>query len=147
VCVHSGRAEQIRLALVESGIEWEDASLTGEEFGKGRADGTLKLAYGSVPALQVGDKWLVECNAILLYVAKVAGWHPADPMEAYNVENVLCAVGSLRDATVQHLPMFGATAADVEKFRTTVLPRRLKELSTVLAATTTGSPTTPPSLT
>ena len=112
--------------------EWEDASFTGEEFGKGRADGTLKLAFGAVPALQIGDNWFVQCNAILLYINKVSGWHPEDPIEQYNIEAALLGVTDLRDATVNHAPLFGATAADVAKYRETVLPRRLKELAALL---------------
>eukprot|EP00966_Prymnesium_polylepis_P237882 5501308-Prymnesium_polylepis.1 len=34
-----GRAEAIRMALADNGVEWEDAAFSGEDWGKERTDG------------------------------------------------------------------------------------------------------------
>ena len=67
-----GRAEAIRLACADRGVELAEETFTGAEWGKGKPDGLKaklmkenKLAFGQVPLLEIDGLNLVQSHTIL----------------------------------------------------------------------------------
>lgn len=106
---HGGRGEPSRLALHRAGVAFEDDRLQGPKWP------ALKphTPYGGLPVLRVeGRGELAQSNAVLTYIGRTTGQHPADPFEAARHESVMCAVEDARAelATTGH--------ADPERKRT-----------------------------
>lgn len=90
----ASRGEECRLALHVAGVEFVDERLKRNEWLE-RAPGT---PFGSLPVLEVEGKGVLsQSNAILCFVGRAHGLHPADPWEAARHEAILCAVEDLRD--------------------------------------------------
>jgi len=79
-----GRAEAIRIALADQGLEYEDSSFSSEEWGRDSPDGLKaswtaekKLMFGQVPMLEDPSNglFLVQSHAILRYLAATHGWY------------------------------------------------------------------------
>ena len=87
-----GRGEPIRVAFQLAGMEFDNKTVTGAEFGAAKADGSLP--YGSLPVFTPAGSDVVygQSNAILRYVGKLTGHYPEDPLEALLVDEVLDAV-------------------------------------------------------
>ena len=86
------RGLDCRLALSIAGVEFEDV----------RLDRTQWLAlkptvpFGALPVLREGDRVLAQSNAILVYIGRTHGMHPADPWTAAEHEAILASVEDLR---------------------------------------------------
>ncbi len=87
------RGEECRLAFVIAGVDFDDNRLSREQWA------ALKptTPFGSVPVLDVeGHPPLAQSNAILAYIGRTYGVHPADSFEAARHEAVLAHVEDLR---------------------------------------------------
>lgn len=87
-----GRGEDCRIALHLAGIEWEDDRVKGSEWPERKA-GT---PWGGLPVLSVDGKLIGQSNAILTFVGRKHGLHPADPWEAARHEAILSACEQFR---------------------------------------------------
>nr|ABR09273.1 glutathione S-transferase 3 [Laminaria digitata] len=128
-----GAAEPIRWALEQSGQEWEDKRLTGEEFGVVKPS----LPNGQLPVLEVDGYTLPQSMTILRYVGKLGGLHPSDDLEAAKCDAVLDAAVdfyiNVRPAYTEkdqakQLEMFGDLAVNY-------IPKWLANVEKQLAAT------------
>ena len=77
-----GRGEAIRLAFADNGIAFEDASFSGDDWGKDKEDGLKAkwtasglIAFGQVPLLEIDGLKLVQSQAILRYLGRKVGWY------------------------------------------------------------------------
>ncbi|KAK0404792.1 hypothetical protein QR680_017630 [Steinernema hermaphroditum] len=61
-----GRAEVIRLLLLDQNVSFEESTLTEEEWKDRKAD----FLYGQIPCLFEGDKQIVQTGAILRRLAR-----------------------------------------------------------------------------
>ncbi|MCX5744527.1 MAG: glutathione S-transferase family protein, partial [Proteobacteria bacterium] len=106
-----GRAEPIRVALFIAKIPFEDRRLKFPEFGALREQGAFPL--GSVPALAVDGRTLVQTSAILRYVARLGqtDLYPADPLAGLIVDS---ALDTFND-TVSHAMTPSFFERDLEK--------------------------------
>lgn len=85
-----GRAEVIRVTLALAGQSWEEVPFTSETWPEAKASG--KYLFGQVPALETEDGTvLVQCPAIISYLAKKHGLYAEDPLEAYNIDVILAS--------------------------------------------------------
>ncbi len=88
-----GRGEDSRLALFLAGVDFEDNRV---KFSAWRE---LKPStpFGGIPTLEVEGKGvLAQSNALLVYIGREHGLHPADNWEAARHEALLAAVEELR---------------------------------------------------
>lgn len=99
------RGLECRLALTLAGLPFEDHRIGREEWM------ALKptTPFGSLPVLEVDGESLAQCNAILTWIGRGHGLHPADPWQAARHEALMCAVEDLRSK----IP--GADLGDAEK--------------------------------
>ncbi|MCB9594671.1 MAG: glutathione S-transferase family protein [Sandaracinaceae bacterium] len=90
---HGGRGEDCRLALHLGGADWAD-----DRLGRGTwAERKPTTPFGGVPVLAVeGKGTLAQSNAILGYLGRTFGMHPADPFEGARHEMILEAVEEMR---------------------------------------------------
>ena len=86
-----GRAEAIRFLLKYLDAEFEDHRLTGEEFGKLKAEG--KFEFGQVPALEWDGKMYSQTNSILRAIGSNNGLYPAvtDPVTMWKIDSLIDA--------------------------------------------------------
>jgi glutathione S-transferase len=93
--VPTSRGEECRLALHVAGVDFEDVRLK-------RADWpALKptMPFGALPVLEwPGRPLLAQTNAILVFLGREHGLHPADNFEAARHEAMMCHVEELRAA-------------------------------------------------
>eukprot|EP00568_Trieres_chinensis_P001497 CAMPEP_0183295348 /NCGR_PEP_ID=MMETSP0160_2-20130417/3338_1 /TAXON_ID=2839 ORGANISM="Odontella Sinensis, Strain Grunow 1884" /NCGR_SAMPLE_ID=MMETSP0160_2 /ASSEMBLY_ACC=CAM_ASM_000250 /LENGTH=208 /DNA_ID=CAMNT_0025456817 /DNA_START=63 /DNA_END=688 /DNA_ORIENTATION=+ len=84
-----GKAEPIRLFCAHAGLDIVDHRFSDRaEFAALKENG--RLAFGQVPMLEVdGRHQLVQSASILRYLARIAGMHPDDPLEAARVDAAL----------------------------------------------------------
>lgn len=87
-----GRAGAIRDALRIGGIAFEDVHIPPERFRELKEAGALP--FGALPVLDVeteaGGVRAAQSNAILRYVGRLTGLHPADdPLRALKVDEAL----------------------------------------------------------
>lgn len=79
-----GRAELTRLLLSFGGIAFEDARVSGPEFGAMKA--TLPL--GQLPVIEVNGTTYAQSMAMARYAAKLAGLYPQDAVAALRVDMI-----------------------------------------------------------
>ncbi|GDX82777.1 glutathione S-transferase [Deltaproteobacteria bacterium] len=86
------RGQECRLALAAAGIPFEDIRLDRPEWM------ALKptTPYGALPILTEDGRTLAQSNAILAYVGRKHGLHPADPWAAAEHEAVMQSCEDLR---------------------------------------------------
>ena len=121
-----GRAESIRLALVVGGVEFEDERIGGAEFMERKTSG--KLTFGSLPVMEVDGEMFCESGAMLRYAAKIGGFTPTCPVNAYRVDMVIEAIDSLVSAAKK-----GNTSEGYAKFVENDLPRYLGPIESLFA--------------
>ncbi|DAZ93226.1 TPA: hypothetical protein N0F65_005080 [Lagenidium giganteum] len=80
-----GRAEFARLAFAFGNVPFEDARVTGEQFGALKPS----LPLGQVPAVEVDGKTFSQSIATARYAAKLSGAYPSDPLKALRVDMVI----------------------------------------------------------
>jgi len=115
-----GRAQQIRWALAEAGIDWNDAICAFPPPAETKAMWT-KLGGNTttnVPMLEMDGSVYTQSQAVLKAVARQGGLYPTDPKQAYQVDNILCAVDDLRSAGYKVV----FNAAEAANFRDVTLP-------------------------
>lgn len=87
------RGEECRLALHVAGVPFEDVRLGREAWAQRKPT----TPFGSLPVLEVeGLGTLAQSNAILRYVGRTYGLHPADAWEAARHDAVMDAAEDLR---------------------------------------------------
>jgi glutathione S-transferase len=89
----ASRGEECRFALHLAGIDFEDVRIKREEW--------LQLKnqtpFGGLPILEIpGKPPLAQSNAILVFIGRSHGLHPADTFEAARHEAVMAHVEDLR---------------------------------------------------
>lgn len=91
--IASSRGEECRIALHLAGVDFEDVRVK-------RADWpALKptMPFGAMPVLEwPGRPMLAQSNAILVFIGREFGLHPADNFEAARHEAMMCHVEELR---------------------------------------------------
>ncbi|CAM9191170.1 unnamed protein product [Scytosiphon promiscuus] len=70
--------EPVRLALAQSGVEWEDNRIKSEDWP------ALKptTPYGQLPLMEVEGRVIPQSYAQLRYVGKIGDLYPTDPIQA-----------------------------------------------------------------
>ncbi len=88
-----GRGEECRLAFVVAGVEFDDHRVKHGEWEAMKAE----TPFGALPVLEVDGRGKVaQSNAILVYIGRKHGLHPATPWEAMVHEAVMESVEDLR---------------------------------------------------
>ena len=72
----------IRLAAHVGGVEYEDCTIKGAQYGELKARLCDKARVLNLPCLEVGDECFTESNAILTYIATLGKLQPTDPLMA-----------------------------------------------------------------
>lgn len=87
------RGQECRLALAVAGVPFEDIRLDRPQWM------ALKptVPFGGLPVYREGDRVLAQSNAILTYVGRTHGLHPADPWVAAEHEALMQSVEDLRN--------------------------------------------------
>ncbi|KAI2507742.1 glutathione transferase [Fragilaria crotonensis] len=80
-----GRAEPIRVMLHAAGVEFKDNRFKPPEWPATKPTTPL----GAVPTLKIDDVTYCQSLALARYAAKLAGFYPADPLEALVVDEVM----------------------------------------------------------
>ncbi len=89
------RGEECRMALYLAGVDFEDVRIQSSDW-PALKPGT---PFGALPVLEMpGKAPLAHSNAILVYIGREHGLHPADAFEAARHESLMCAVEDLRHA-------------------------------------------------
>lgn len=141
-----GKGEAIRLLAAYCGMEIEDYRFsTYSEFSKMKENG--KLPFGQVPMLEVdGKHQIVQSAAILRYLSKIGGLYQDDCLLAAKVDAALDQeIDAFTGPTVAtYNKRFGIVLDDEGLAKTAyliateVMPQHLKNIETLLAASTTG---------
>jgi len=87
------RGEECRIALHLAGMDFEDVRVKSSDWPAVKAD----MPFGAMPVLEIPGKVpLAHSNAILVFIGRQHGLHPADAFEAARHEALMCAVEELR---------------------------------------------------
>jgi prostaglandin-H2 D-isomerase / glutathione transferase len=87
------RGEECRIALHLAGIDFEDVRIPSAEWPALKR----KTPFGSLPILELSGKPpLAQSNAILVYIGRQHGLHPADNFQAAQHEALMNYVEDLR---------------------------------------------------
>lgn len=86
------RGLECRLALGAAGLPYEDIRLDRAQFQAIKPT----VPFGALPLLTIDGKRLAQSNAILGYIGRGHGLHPADPWIAAEHEAILQSVEDLR---------------------------------------------------
>lgn len=87
------RGEECRIALHLAGVDFDDVRVQGADWPAMKAS----TPFGAMPVLEIpGKAPLAHSNAILVYIGRQHGLHPADDFEAARHESLLCAAEELR---------------------------------------------------
>ena len=87
------RGEECRIALHLSGVDFEDVRVKSADWPALKPS----MPFGAMPVLEMpGKPPLAHSNAILVFIGREHGLHPADAFEAARHEAVMCAVEELR---------------------------------------------------
>ncbi len=90
---HGGRGEDCRLALHIAGVDFHDNRINPRDW-SGLKPNT---PFGSLPVLAIDGQELGQSNAILGFIGRQHGLHPADPWEAARHEALLACAEDLRN--------------------------------------------------
>lgn len=137
-----GPAEPIRLALVLSGVAFEDVRVSRDEMLAMREAGKLTppgCAGSQLPMLEVDGKVLLQSMAQLVYCGKLGGLYPADPWEAAKCdEAVQFIVQDIRGRGIEPTMFMSDEAAKTKaraELQDTKLPEKFALLDKMLEAT------------
>ena len=86
------RGLECRLALTLAGVAFEDIRLDRPQWMELKPT----TPFGAMPVFQEGGRTLAQSNAILTYVGRTHGLHPADPWLAAEHEAIMQSVEDLR---------------------------------------------------
>ena len=100
------RGEECRLALHLAGIDFEDVRISAAAWPAMKE----QMPYGALPVLELppGRPALAHSNAILVFIGRQHGLHPADHFEAARHEGMMEHVEDLRAAVTPTIGMVGA---------------------------------------
>ncbi len=142
-----GRAELIRLILVEAGVDWQElpvgrgaALAAGNVTDLDAMKGSERLPFDTVPVWEEPDGFrLAQSHAIAAYLARAHGLFGATPREAAECDQMLGAFADLR-AELRRLLIAapGERAAVRAELTDRVVPRWLGHLDRLLAADARG---------
>ena len=97
-----GRGEDCRLALHLAGADWQDNRVRGADWPAQKPE----TPFGGLPVLEIAGKGrIAQSNAILGYLGRCFGLHPADAFEAAHHEALMNAVEDLRALITPTLQM------------------------------------------
>lgn len=125
----TGRANQIRLALAASDVEWEEVNPAA--FPPTADDKKLWTEIGgntttNVPMLKLADgQVFTQSSAIIRAVARRAGLMPSSEEELNLTDKLLADADDLRDASYKCFVTWGAPQELADEFIATVLPLHL----------------------
>ena len=126
---------QIRYALCEGGIEWEDACAPFPAPSDVKAK-WLELGKNTttnVPMLVMDGRAYTQSSAVLRLVARKGGLMPTDLDQQYEVDNILAAVEDYRAQAYKVI--FGEPdAAKIAHLKDTALPQHFTNLERLLGA-------------
>lgn len=86
------RGLECRLALTVAGVPFEDIRLDRPQWMERKAT----MPFGAMPVLEEDGRKLAQSNAILAYVGRTHGLHPADAWAAAEHEAIMQSVEDLR---------------------------------------------------
>lgn len=86
------RGLECRLALAVAGVDFEDIRLERQQW----LELKPTVPFGGLPILRDGDRVLAQSNAILTYIGRSHGLHPADLWTAAEHEAIMLSVEELR---------------------------------------------------
>jgi glutathione S-transferase len=87
------RGEECRIALHLAGVAFDDVRVKSADWPALKA----QTPYGAMPVLELpGRPALAQSNAILVYIGREHGLHPADAFEAARHEALMAHVEDLR---------------------------------------------------
>lgn len=96
------RGEECRLALHLAGIDFEDVRIGGAAWPAMKE----QMPYGGLPVLELpGRPPLAHSNAILVFIGRQHGLHPADDFDAALHEGAMQHVEDLRAAVTPTIRM------------------------------------------
>ncbi|XP_054754454.1 S-crystallin SL11-like [Lytechinus pictus] len=138
--VTRGRAEPIRLLLVDAGIEFEDRRFTDEQWLERKKSGEFPL--NQLPILEADGKTMVQSRAIMRHLARKYGYNGATEEETYQID-VLCEALEDLVASVFNIVFSDFDQAYKDKLKEnlpqTIIPRQLKFLEKALEDNPSGS--------
>eukprot|EP00802_Teleaulax_amphioxeia_P026956 Tamp_28151.p1 GENE.Tamp_28151~~Tamp_28151.p1 ORF type:complete len:260 (+),score=46.35 Tamp_28151:77-781(+) len=133
-----GRAEPIRWMLEETGTPYtENIIRTREDMSRLRSSG--KLLYNQVPMLEIDGLCIVQCEAILRYLARKNDMLGADLAESARVDMVHAATNDIRGSMLG-VPFNPPQArpAMLQQCLETTLPKYLAPIERLLQQSKTG---------
>ncbi|XP_033112195.1 glutathione S-transferase-like [Anneissia japonica] len=126
-----GRAEPIRLLLLDNGVDFEDELVTYADFPKIKAT----LPFRQVPVLYDGDLVCAQSNAILRYLARKHGLYGSNDLEAFKIDMFNDGVEDLR---VAYTNMIYRNYAGKDEFVNDKCPVQLEILENLFKANNGG---------
>jgi glutathione S-transferase len=91
--IAASRGEEVRLALVLAGVDFDDERISRETFARTRSE----LPFPHLPILQIEGRGVFgQTNAILRLIGRQHGLYPEDPFEAARHDALMDAVEDLR---------------------------------------------------
>ncbi len=85
-----GRAESIRMLLSHAKVEYENATVNGEQVAALKAEGALE--FGQVPLFEKDGKRYAQSWSILRFVGSQYGYYPTDAELAYRIDSSIDGV-------------------------------------------------------
>lgn len=89
---NGGRGEDCRLALHAAGVAFTDNRIKGPQWPEMKAS----TPWGALPVLDVDGQKIGQSNAILTFIGRSTGQHPADPWQTARHEAIMAACEELR---------------------------------------------------
>eukprot|EP00555_Chaetoceros_dichaeta_P012951 CAMPEP_0198264132 /NCGR_PEP_ID=MMETSP1447-20131203/14904_1 /TAXON_ID=420782 /ORGANISM="Chaetoceros dichaeta, Strain CCMP1751" /LENGTH=220 /DNA_ID=CAMNT_0043952983 /DNA_START=26 /DNA_END=688 /DNA_ORIENTATION=- len=125
----TGKANQIRLAMAASDIEWEEVNATG--FPPTPDDTKLWIETGgntttNVPMVVLADGTVfTQSSAVIRAIARRGGLMPSSEDQLYLTDKLLADADSLRDESYKCFVTWGAEQELADNFIAKVLPLHL----------------------
>ena len=108
-----GKAMPIRMMLKHKGIDFEDKTVTFEQFAEMKAAG--EVPAGQVPLWQENGRTVNQATAIMRHLGRQHGYYPQDDLvEAFNIDWCLETIADLWNPGHYRL-FFNETADDADK--------------------------------
>lgn len=132
-----GRGQQIRYALIESGIEFNDVCASFPPTPEVKAKwteigGNLTT---NVPMLVMDGRAYTQSSAVMRYVARKGGLMPADDELQYQCDNIIAAAEDYRSEAYKPIRSVRDGAPDPEmiaQMKENVLPKHFKNFERLL---------------
>ncbi|SPQ97453.1 unnamed protein product (mitochondrion) [Plasmodiophora brassicae] len=86
-----GRAESLRLAMVLSGIPFQDERIRHDDWPNMKP----KTLFGALPEMTIDGVQFAQTNALLRYVAHIGGLEPSAALDRLRVDQIVDGVGDV----------------------------------------------------